>query len=143
MDLSKNAICEEKDYRDSILAALKKNTNDEEDMIVLDCKNEDGVSVSDNSDDDDMEEGEFDFDEGELGEDDIYNELEISSELRAKIKNGTATEEELAELQNNAGFGSDFGEEGESEGEEGCTKDKCGDDACGGPAKKPKTDEMD
>ena len=31
----------------------------------------------------------------EGGEDDIYNELEISSELRAKIKNGTVTEEEL------------------------------------------------
>lgn len=75
------------------MAALKKNTNDEEDAIVLDCKNEEGLSVSDNSDDD-MEEGEFDMD-GEGGEDDIYNELEISSELRAKIKNGTVTEEEL------------------------------------------------
>jgi|TARA_B110000285_G_C14981961_1_gene541859 hypothetical protein len=76
------------------MAALKKNTNDEEDGIVLDCKNEEGLSVSDNSDDD-MEEGEFDMDGMEGGEDDIYNELEISSELRAKIKNGTVTEEEL------------------------------------------------
>ena len=64
---------------------------------MLDCKDEDGESVSDNSDDDEMEEGEFDLD-GEGGEDDIYNELDISSELRAKLKNGTATEEELQQL---------------------------------------------
>jgi hypothetical protein len=93
LDLTNNAICKEENYREKIMAALKKNTNDEEDAIVLDCKNEEGLSVSDNSDDD-MEEGEFDMD-GEGGEDDIYNELEISSELRAKIKNGTVTEEEL------------------------------------------------
>lgn len=113
------------------MAALKKNTNDEEDRIVLDGHDEDGVSVSDNSDDE-MEEGEFDMDgfDAEAGEDDIYNELEISSELREKIKNGTATEEELKELHQKAGIDqSDYGEEGEEESEEG------------GPKKKAKTDD--
>ena len=78
------------------MAALKKNSNDEEDRIVLDCRDEDGISVSDNSDDD-QEEAEFEMgDEG--GEDDMYDEMDISSELKAKLKNGTITDEELKEL---------------------------------------------
>ena len=49
--MTDNAICKEDGYRDQVLAALKNNTYDEEDRIVLDCKDEEGISVSDNSDD--------------------------------------------------------------------------------------------
>ena len=131
--MTDNAICKEEGYRDKVLAALKTNTNDEEDRIVLDCKDEEGISVSDNSDDG-MEEGEFDIEDfdAEAGEDDIYNQLEISSELREKIKNGTATEEELKVIHEKAGLmggSDDYGEEGEEESAEG------------GPSKKQKLDE--
>ena len=111
---------------------MKKNSSDPEDMIVLDCKNEDGVSVSDNSDDDEAEEGEMDM-EGEGGEDDIYNDLEISSEMRDKIKNGTITEEEMNQLQMQAGIGSDYGEEGEEEDDKGGC---CDNEDCDEPASK-------
>ena len=116
-----------------LLSALKENTNDEEDRIVLDCKDEEGISVSDNSDDG-QEEGEFDIEDfdAEAGEDDIYNQLEISSELREKIKNGTATEEEMKVIHEKAGLmgDSDYGEEGEEESSEG------------GATKKQKLDEQ-
>ena len=115
MDLSNNPICNEENYREKILEALKKNTSDEEDRIVLDCKDEDGISVSDNSDDEEEGEGDFDLMGGEGGEDDIYDDLDISSELIEKMKNGTVTEEEMQEINRKMGV-VDYGdEEGEEE----------------------------
>ena len=47
LELSNNEVCKEENYREKVLAAMKKNTNDPEDRIVLDCHDEDGISVSD------------------------------------------------------------------------------------------------
>jgi len=64
------------------MEAMKKNSHDEEDRIVLDCKDEDGISVSDDSDDEgDGESGEFDMEEGELELDDF----DLDSETKKKF----------------------------------------------------------
>jgi hypothetical protein len=89
---------------------MKKNSNDEEDRIVLDCKDEDGISASDDSEDDDEgdgESGEFDMEEGEMELDDF----DLDSETKRKFQDGTITNEELEAMGvNNI---SDYGEEGE------------------------------
>ena len=90
---------------------MKKNCLDEEERIVLDCKDEDGISISDFSEDDeDEEEGEFDM--GEEGEHDLMDGFDLDSETKKKIQDGTITKEELAELNVDI---SDDGEEGEYE----------------------------
>jgi hypothetical protein len=111
LDLSDNAVVKEDDYREKVMEALKKNCLDEEERIVLDCKDEEGISVSDFSEDDeDEEEGEFDM--GEEGEFDLMNDFDMDSETKKKIQDGTITKEELAALNVNI---SDGGEEGELE----------------------------
>ena len=111
LDLSLNPVVEEEDYREKVLKAMKKNCLDEEERIVLDCKDEDGISISDFSEDDeDEEEGEFDM--GEEGEHDLMDGFDLDSETKKKIQDGTITKEELAELNVDI---SDDGEEGEYE----------------------------
>jgi hypothetical protein len=68
LDLAGNDVCEDEDYRGKILAAMQKNTTDPEERIILDGHDEDNISVSDDSEDEDEmdEEGEMEMMDHEL-----------------------------------------------------------------------------
>jgi hypothetical protein len=115
IDLTDNEVCKADDYREKVMAAMRKNFHDPEDRIVLDCKDDDGVSCSDNSEDDDEgEEGEFDMD-GEFGEDELLEMNNLDPELIKKFQDGTITQEELKKLGYDDDFNNDENESGEEE----------------------------
>ena len=89
--------------------AMKKNATDPEERIILDCHDEDNISVSDDSEDDDEmdEEGEMELMDNELF-------ANMDPEIRKKFENGEISMEEL-EKMGIANFDDDYGEEGEAE----------------------------
>ena len=108
LDLSGNPVTQEDDYNKKVLAAMRKNTSDAEERLILDGHDEDMISVSDDSEDDDEadEEGELEMMENELLKG-------MDPEIRKKFENGELSLEEL-EKMGIANFG-DYGEEGEIE----------------------------
>jgi hypothetical protein len=46
LDISGNKVCDTKDYREKVLAAMKKNVPDAKERIVLDGRYENGISAT-------------------------------------------------------------------------------------------------
>ena len=91
------------------MSALKKNQVDQETRVILDGHDEDNISVSDDSEDDDEmdEEGEM-----EMMDQEIFQNMD--PETKKKFENGEISLEEL-EKMGIIGFNDDYGEEGELE----------------------------
>jgi hypothetical protein len=108
LDLTDNEVTKSEDYKEKVMAAMKKNATDQEERIVLDGHDEDNISVSDDSeDDDDMdEEGEMEMMDNELF-------ANMDPEIRERFEKGEISMEEL-EKMGIAQF-DDYGEEGEAE----------------------------
>jgi hypothetical protein len=108
LDLAGNEVCKAGDYREKVMAALRKNSTDPEERIILDGHDEDNISVSDDSEDDDDadEEGELEMMDNEFLKD-------MDPEIRKKFEKGELSLEEL-EKMGITNFG-DYGEEGELE----------------------------
>lgn len=109
LDLAGNEVTEADSYREKVVAAIRKNTTDQEERIILDGHDEDLISVSDDSEDDEEpdEEGELEMMDHELLKD-------MDPEIRKKFENGELSLEEL-EKMGIATFDDDYGEEGELE----------------------------
>ena len=133
LDLTDNEVCKEDSYREKVLAAMKKNSTDPEDRIILDGHDEDNISVSDDSEDEDEmgEEGEL-----EMMDTEILNKLD--PETREKFEKGELSIEELEKLGLTTFGAMDYGdEEGEFEVEDYGSEDEEGGE------KKPKMSEQD
>jgi hypothetical protein len=90
LDLAGNEVCNVEDYRGKVMAAMQKNTADPEERIILDGHDEDNISVSDDSEDDEEmdEEGEMEMMDHELIKD-------MDPETRKRFENGELSLEEL------------------------------------------------
>jgi Leucine-rich repeat (LRR) protein len=90
LDLAGNEVCNIEDYREKVMAAMQKNTSDPEERIILDGHDEDNISVSDDSEDEDEmdEEGEMEMMDHELIKD-------MDPETRRKFEAGELSIEEL------------------------------------------------
>ena len=111
LDLTDNEVTKAEDYQAKVLAVMKKNQVDPETRVILDGHDEDNISVSDDSEDDeDMdEEGEMEMMDNDL----LAN---MDPETRKKFENGEISLEELEKMGIMA-F-DDYGEEGELEQDE-------------------------
>lgn len=90
VDLIDNEVCQQPEYREKVLEAMRKHSHDETERLILDGHDEDNISVSDDSEDDDEmdEEGEM-----EMMDMEIINKLD--PEIRKKFENGELSLEEL------------------------------------------------
>jgi hypothetical protein len=110
LDLAGNEVCDADDYREKIVAAMQKNTTDPEERIILDGHDEDNISVSDDSEDDEEmdEEGEMEMMDHELIKD-------MDPETRRRFENGELSLEELEKMGIATFDDGEYGEEGELE----------------------------
>lgn len=107
LDLTNNEVTKADEYVSKVMSALKKNQVDPETRVILDGHDEDNISVSDDSEDDDEmdEEGEM-----EMMDQEIFQNMD--PETRRKFEAGEISLEEL-EKMGILGFDDDYGEEGE------------------------------
>ena len=109
LDLTNNEVTKAEDYQSKVMSALKKNQVDPETRVILDGHDEDNISVSDDSEDDDEmdEEGEM-----EMMDQEIFQNMD--PETKRKFEAGEISLEEL-EKMGILGFDDEYGEEGELE----------------------------